>query len=122
MLLLNRPIDGVLDSPFNPWAHSWRGEPTLVGTWVGMITSPSGQRMALFLDLHRSRDSRGHFSSCAQCPRIEGIARLCGSRGGQRYEVWGSLRVGRRVEGGGRSAQVAGWECPVGLTPMTFSG
>jgi hypothetical protein len=46
--------------------------------------------MALLLDLHRSRDSRGHFSSCTQCPRIEGTARLCGSRGEQPYELWGS--------------------------------
>jgi hypothetical protein len=90
MLLLDRPVDTVLDTPFNPWAHSWRGEPTLVGTWVGMFSSPSGQPMALLLDLRRSRDSRGHFSSCVSCPRIEGAARLCASSAEQRYDVWGS--------------------------------
>jgi hypothetical protein len=54
MLLLHWPIDALLDTLFNPWAHSWQGEPRLVGIWVGTLTSPSGQHLALLLDLRRS--------------------------------------------------------------------
>jgi hypothetical protein len=79
----------LVDAVFNPWAHSWRGRPTLTGTWTGTITTPAGQRRGLFLDLRRSRKRRGGYSTCRHCPRIEGAARTCAGGGEQSYEVWG---------------------------------
>lgn len=78
-----------VDGLFNPWAHSWRGDPTLTGTWVGAVTSPAGQKVGLFLELHRAQSSRGRYSTCRHCPRIKGAARTCGGGGAQAYEVWG---------------------------------
>jgi hypothetical protein len=80
-----------VDSLFNPWAHSWRGGPTLTGTWVGAAATPTGQRVGLFLDLRRARTGRGNrrYSMCRTCPKIEGAARVCGASAVQAYEVWG---------------------------------
>jgi hypothetical protein len=80
----------LIDCAFNPWAHSPTGRPTLVGSWVGRVTSPSGQARALFLEMHRSTTSRGGYSTCHTCPRIEGTAKLCGSEADVRpHDVWG---------------------------------
>ena len=87
--LLGPMIRDFVDAPFNPWAHSWRGGPTLTGTWFGTLTSPAGRRMGLYFDLRRSRNDRGRYSTCRHCPRIEGGAWLCGG-GVQSYEIWGS--------------------------------
>jgi hypothetical protein len=78
-----------VDTAFNPWAHSWRGRPTLTGTWVGTIATPAGRGVVLFLDLRRARTGRGNnrYSTCRTCPRIKGAARVCGSD--KSYEVWG---------------------------------
>ena len=95
-------VRDFVDAPFNPWAHSWRGGPTLTGTWFGTVASPAGRRMGLYLDLRRARNSRGRYSTCRHCPRIEGGAWLCGG-GAQSYEVrgrpdtWGGERFHLRV-------------------------
>ena len=89
MLFLGPPLGDLIDAPFNPWAHSLRGGPTLVGTWVGTLTAPGARRAALFLELRRSRNSRGRYSTCRHCPRIEGAARLCDGGDPKIYEVWG---------------------------------
>lgn len=84
-------VRDFIDAPFNPWAHSWRGRPTLTGAWVGSADSPAGHSVVLFLDLHRARTGRGNrrYSMCRTCPRIEGAARACSGDAVQGYEVWG---------------------------------
>ncbi len=80
----------LIDCAFNPWAHSLTGRPALVGTWVGRVTSPSGQARALFLDLRRSTNGKGNYSTCRGCPRIEGTAKLCGGEPDVKpYDIWG---------------------------------
>lgn len=88
ILLFGPFVRDSIDSVFNPWAHSWRGGPTLTGTWFGAAASPAGRRVGLYLDLRRARNDRGRYSTCRHCPRIEGGAWLCGG-GAQAYEVWG---------------------------------
>lgn len=80
----------LIDCAFNPWAHSLTGRPTLVGTWVGRVTTPGGESRVLFLDMRRSTNARGNYSTCRTCPRIEGAAKLCGGESDVRpYDVWG---------------------------------
>lgn len=80
----------LIDSFFNPWAHSLTGKPTLVGAWFGRVTSPSGQARVLFLEMHRSTTSRGGYSTCHTCPRIEGTVEMCGGGADvNAYDVWG---------------------------------
>ena len=47
-----------------PWGYAESGKPTLTGTWVGPLTSGSGQRLAMLVDIqlapldyHRRRSS-----------------------------------------------------------------
>lgn len=89
ILIFGPVVRDLVDTPLNPWAHSWRGGPTLTGTWVGDAALPSGRKLALFLDLRRAEKggrSMG-YSTCRTCPRIKGSARACGSA--QPHEVWG---------------------------------
>ena len=83
-------VRDFVDAPFNPWAHSWRGGPTLTGTWVGTAPLSSGRKLVLFLDLRRAEKGgrSSGYSTCRTCPRIKGAARTCGSA--QSHEVWGS--------------------------------
>lgn len=93
VLLLGPIVRDIVDAPFNPWAHSWRGGPTLTGTWVGAVASPAGRNVGLYLDLRRAEKGGRSFgySTCRTCPRIKGEARVCGGSGvAQAYEVWGS--------------------------------
>lgn len=91
ILLLGPIVRDLVDAPFNPWAHSWRGGPTLTGTWVGAVASPAGRNVGLYLNLRRAeKGRRGGYSTCRTCPRIKGEARVCGSGVAQAYEVWGS--------------------------------
>ncbi len=73
----------------NPWAYSLTGKPILPGTYIGQVTSHSGQTRELFLDLHRSNSGDG-YSNCNTCSRIDGKAQMCGD-GGEvlNYEIWG---------------------------------
>jgi hypothetical protein len=90
VLLFGPFVRDSVDTAFNPWAHSWRGGPTLTGTWVGAAASPPGRKTVLFLDLRRAEKGGRSFgySTCRTCPRIKGAARVCGSA--RSYEVWGS--------------------------------
>jgi hypothetical protein len=75
----------------NPWAFAWlrplTGAPTLVGTWYGEITTASGrkQRIALDLDAH-FHACRGGGSAMGLCARLEAAARVCDVRGQRAYE------------------------------------
>ena len=91
ILLFGPFVRDSVDSVFNPWAHSWRGGPTLTGTWVGSVSPPSGRQSALFLDLRRAeKGGRGFgYSTCRTCPRIKGGALVCDGESAQAYEVWG---------------------------------
>lgn len=89
-LLVIFALSYAIDCVFNPWAHSPTGKPTLTGTWVGHVTTASGQARALFLDLRRSTNRKGNYSTCRGCPRMEGAAKLCGGEAGViAYEIWG---------------------------------
>lgn len=44
---------------FAPWAYGWFGQPTLTGTWVGTMTTHSGVRYVVYLQLERDRNYKG---------------------------------------------------------------
>lgn len=115
ILIFGPVVRDFVDAPFNPWAHSWRGSPTLTGTWVGVLTSPAGRGAGVFLDLHRARTGRGNsrYSTCRTCPRIKGAARVCGGGAVQSYEVWG----GPDTWGGEQFHLSAGLEGPETAAP-----
>ncbi|GMV60349.1 MAG: hypothetical protein AMXMBFR72_34390 [Betaproteobacteria bacterium] len=75
----------------NPWAFAWlrpiTGAPTLVGTWYGEITTASGrkQRIALELGAH-FHACQGGGSAMGLCARLEAAARMCDARGRRAYE------------------------------------
>lgn len=90
ILIFGPFVRDLVDTALNPWAHSWRGGPTLTDTWVGVAAPAAGRKIVLFLDLRRAEKGGRSFgySTCRTCPRIKGAARVCGSA--QSYEVWGS--------------------------------
>lgn len=80
-----------LDAIFYPWAFWWMrpvtGAPTLVGTWYGELTTPTGRRQWIALDLEAT------LQRCsAGCSRIKAEARVCDSRGERRFS--GQTRPG----------------------------
>ncbi len=81
-----------LDSVFNPWAHGWMGRKTLVGTWAGTLTTPSGATRPVSLVVARDEDylSTGRHTQCSNCPRMHGSAQFCPDAGPVRhYDLWG---------------------------------
>jgi hypothetical protein len=82
--------------------HPVTGVPTLVGTWYGELTTPTGRRQWLALDL--DLDSR--LRPCTmQCLTIKAEARVCDSQGerrltgGTRPANWSGTRVALTVTG-----------------------
>lgn len=84
-----------------PWAYPRPGRSTLVGTWVGTLTTGGGVRRGMYLDirlepLHFSRGGRrrrGGGSNVFRRPRrskLEGTVRLCGGEAEQRFTLTGN--------------------------------
>lgn len=123
LLFVGGGLQYGVDSVFNPWAHSLTGKPVLPGTWVGRVTSPGGQVLELYLDLRRSTNGRGRYSTCRTCPRIEGSAKMCGAGAGVgEYEVWGGPDSWDGSQFHLKSAPAKGGPPPVGLRLGAMSG
>jgi hypothetical protein len=77
-----------LDAIAYPWAFAWMRPlttaPTLVGDWYGELTTPTGRRQWIALNLRL--DTPAQLGRCTGCPRIEAAARVCDSHGLWRYE------------------------------------
>jgi hypothetical protein len=74
-----------VDSLAYPWAFTWMrpitGMPALVGKWFGELTTPTGRRQWIVLDLD------AHLGRCiSTCSRVQAIARVCDARGLREYE------------------------------------
>lgn len=74
----------------NPWAYAWlrplTGAPTLVGTWYGEITTASGRKQRIALDLDAQFHACQGGGVTGLCARIEAAARVCDARGRRAYE------------------------------------
>jgi hypothetical protein len=83
-----------------PWAYSRPGRSTLVGTWVGTLTTGGGVRRGMYLDIRldplnfsrRGRRRRGssNIFRRPQSSKLEGNARLCGGEAEQRFTLRGN--------------------------------
>ena len=84
-----------------PWAYAETGRPTLIGTWVGSLTTNRGARRALYLDLQlkpidfeSGRRRRGGASQVfrrAKSDKLVGELRMCGGpKGEQRFTLHGN--------------------------------
>lgn len=86
----------VIEAVFTPWARSLTGEPTLTGEWLGEMTTATGRKHAVWLQLqHRIPTGR---SSCSNCSRIEGIVRTCTSGAMRAYRLWGDVENWRGTQ------------------------
>ena len=84
-----------------PWAYPKPGRSTLVGTWVGTLTTGGGVRRGVYLDIRLDplnfgrggRRRRGRGGNVFRGPRsskLEGTARLCGGEAEQRFTLTGN--------------------------------
>lgn len=74
-----------VDSLAYPWAFPWMrpitGTPALVGEWLGELTTPTGRRQWIALELD------AYLGRCiSTCSRVEAVARVCDARGLREYE------------------------------------
>ena len=65
-----------------PWGYAESGKPTLTGTWVGSLTTATGQHRGVFMEMHlpdisnrKRKVRRTRFGD------LEGTARTCDERG-----------------------------------------
>ena len=65
-----------------PWGYAESGKPTLTGTWVGSLTTATGQRRGVFMEMHlpdisnrKRKVRRTRFGD------FEGTARTCDEQG-----------------------------------------
>ena len=65
-----------------PWAYEQSGRPTLTGSWVGSLTTATGQHRGVIMEMHlpdisgrKRKVRRTRFGS------LEGTARTCDERG-----------------------------------------
>jgi hypothetical protein len=65
-----------------PWAYAQSGNPTLTGTWVGSLTTATGQHRGVIMEMHlpdisgrKRKVRRTRYGS------LEGTARTCDERG-----------------------------------------
>src|SRR5688500_2001518 len=83
-----------------PWAYPKPGRSTLVGTWVGTLTTGGGVRRGMYLDIRlEPLDFRGggrrrrRGSNVFRRPRsskLEGTAMLCGGEAEQHFTLTGN--------------------------------
>jgi hypothetical protein len=75
LLLLGWGALIVLQAAFYPWARSLTGAPTLTGSWLGELTTPTGMKQLVWFRI------RPPYRACANCPKITGEASTCDGRG-----------------------------------------
>jgi hypothetical protein len=69
-----------------PWSLSLVGGPVLVGEWYGEVTTPTGERLRVALDLS------GRTGRCSYpCNRLDVIATVCGHGGSYPYTGYGDV-------------------------------
>jgi len=84
-------FDYVFDTIRSPWAHSFRGEPTLTGRWQGdLVFSGAGKRaitLELSHELKGSQHRRVYYQSRGG---LDGTAEITEKDGYKsRYKLWG---------------------------------
>ena len=84
-------LDFLVDSVRSPWAHSFRGEPTLTGRWQGdLVLSGAGKRaitLELSHELKGSQHKRVYYQSRGG---LDGTAEIIEKDGYKsRYKLWG---------------------------------
>ncbi len=82
-----------------PWAYTDSGRPALVGTWVGSLTTATGAKRGMLLDLRlaplrfgsgrRRGGNRGAYRK-ATSDKLVGELRLCGGTAPQRFTLHGN--------------------------------
>lgn len=76
----------LIEAAFSPWARSLTGGATLTGEWLGQMTTPTGVRHLVWIEINHDVPS----SDCFGCPNIEGRAATCGANEKiHYYEAWG---------------------------------
>jgi hypothetical protein len=75
LLLVGWGVLIVLQAVFHPWSRSLTGAPTLTGTWLGELTTPTGKKQVVWFDI------RPPYRVCANCPPVTGEASICDGRG-----------------------------------------
>ena len=65
-----------------PWGYEASGKPTLTGTWVGSLTTATGQRRGVIMEMHLPDISKQRRKTRrTRYGRVEGTARTCDERG-----------------------------------------
>ncbi len=78
----------LIEAAFSPWARSLTGAATLTGEWLGHMTTPTGAKHLVWLEINHDVPS----AECYGCPTIEGRAATCdGAAKIHHYEVWGGV-------------------------------
>ena len=77
----------LIEAVFTPWARSLTGGPTLTGEWLGQMTTPTGAKHLVWIDLDHSVSS----SPCFGCSSIDGRAATCNAANIHHYDVTGSV-------------------------------
>ena len=88
---LPKALDFVFDSFLSPWAHSFRGEPTLTGRWQGDLVYSGAGKRAITLELSHELKGSQHKRIYYQ-PRggLDGTAEIIEKDGYRsRYKLWG---------------------------------
>lgn len=107
-----------------PWAYPIFGHSTLTGHWAGTLTTPSGIKFALYLELERST---GSSSESQAIEYIDGRADWCDNQGRQMENMSLSGDVPSFSGYTGSADQVnihldEGKSPPLGLLPNNFHG
>jgi len=81
-----------IDAAVYPWAHSLTRGATLTGEWFGEMTTPTGAKHFVWIEIDHA------IGTCYGCPSIEGRAATCGAKETQHYEVWGGVEDWRGTQ------------------------
>ena len=74
----------LIDAALNPWARSLTDGATLTGEWLGRMTTPTGAKHLIWIEIDHA------VASCVGCSSIDGRAGTCGAnRKVRHYEVRG---------------------------------
>ncbi len=111
-----------------PWGHAESGQPTLTGTWSGIVTTGSGQRLGMLLSMHMAPiDSGRKWPGGVIRTRgnhwLAGRVLLCPSDGRvKRFTMWGEPEDKRRGSRFRLSLYPADSVPPDGLAPSHIQG
>lgn len=79
----------LIEAAFTPWARSLTGGPTLTGEWLGQMTTPTGAKHHVWIEIDHAVSG----SPCFGCSSIDGWAATCNATKVHRYEVLGSTET-----------------------------